>query len=273
MAAHRGENDSNDSGAAGPVIEEDFWASMMDISDNEVWGIIPARGGSKSIPFKNMALLHGRSLMEYVVEAGKASKRITRLICSTDDDRIASFCRKYGVEIHRRPKELAQDDTPVHDVIIHLLTEIGEREGQVAGILLLLQPTSPFLLPEHIDRCVDLLIEDPDAESAQSISQLPHNHHAFNQRVIEGQYVRFKFSEDRKRCYNKQTKPTFYIFGNILVMRTSTLLEKKDLFGDRSCPFVIPFHYALDVDGPDDLELAEWLLERGRVQLPHLRKG
>ena len=74
-----------------------------------------------------------------------------------------------------------------------------------------------------------------------------------------------KFPKERRICYNKQTKPVHYIFGNLIVTRHSTLLEKGDIFGDRSLPHVVPFQYAIDVDGPEDLDSAEWLLESGKV--------
>ncbi|GKT37469.1 acylneuraminate cytidylyltransferase family protein, partial [Aduncisulcus paluster] len=83
--------------------------------------------------------------------------------------------------------------------------------------LALLQPTSPFLLPAQIDACSEALRDNPEANSAQTVAEIPHNYHAFNQRVIKDGAVDFNFTEERKFCYNKQSKPHFYSFGNLVI--------------------------------------------------------
>jgi CMP-N-acetylneuraminic acid synthetase len=245
----------------------------VEIVKNEIWAIIPARGTSKSIPFKNLTNLGGRPLIDFVIAAAKSSRSINRIICSTENDRIADFCHSRGIEVHKRPPELAQDNTPVIDVLTYTLKDIENREGRVADIIPLLQPTSPFLLPEHIDVCVNKLQENNKADSAQTISTFSHNYHAYNQRIIEGNFVRFRFQEERRICYNKQSKPKHYIFGNLVVTRSSTLLEKGEIFGVKSLYNIIPFYYAADVDGPEELELAEWVLETGKVDLSFLQQN
>ncbi len=245
------------------MVNKDMWK----ISTDEVWALIPARGGSKSIPLKNLVILEGHPLIEYVINAAKKSKRFSRIICSTEDEQIAQVCIQNGIEVHNRPRELAKDDTPVLDVFVHLLQDIGRKEGKIANILPVLQPTSPFVLPEHIDHCIELLETDPSADSSQTITSMPHNFHAYNQRIIENGFVRFRFKKERKTCYNKQSKPTHYIFGNLVVTRASTVLEKGEIFGTKSLPHLIDFNYALDIDQQQDLELAEWLLKTGKVKL------
>jgi CMP-N,N'-diacetyllegionaminic acid synthase len=239
----------------------------MEIDHQKVWALITARGDSKSIPLKNMSNLGGKPLVYYVINAAKSSKTLSRLICSTDDERISAYCNEQGVEVHKRPENLSQDDTPVLDVLIHLLRDIVQKEGKVAEIIVLLQPTSPFLLPNHIDECVQLLFDKPTAQSSQTISKIPHNFHAYNQRVIEDGWLKFRFPEERKFCYNKQKKPTFYIYGNLIVTRSKTLLEDGEIFGARSLPLLIPFFYSLDVDGPEDLEMAELYIKEGKINL------
>lgn len=240
----------------------------MKILKDEVWGIIPARGGSKSIPKKNIVDLGGRPLIEYVIKAAQASKYVTRVICSTDDKEISAVCRKHNVEVFNRPKHLCHDLTPVKDVLVDLLNDIGEKEGAVADILPLLQATSPFILPEQIDKCIEYLKENDNADSSQTVSDFPHNFHAFNQRIIENGMVKFRFSEERKKYYNKQTKPKHYIYGNLIVTRSRTLLEKDEIFGEYSIPLEIPYMYALDVDSSYDLKLANLILKSKIVKLP-----
>jgi CMP-N,N'-diacetyllegionaminic acid synthase len=240
----------------------------FEIDRDLVWGLIPARGGSKSIPLKNLVPLGGHPLIFHVIEAAKRSRAISRLICSTDDDRIASFVRKEGVTVHDRPEKLAGDLTPVLDVFIHLLMDIGKRGGRIADILVILQPTSPFLRPEDVKTAVSILKREDTTDSVQTITSFPHNYHAFNQRIVKEDWVSFCFPEERKRYYNKNTKPKHFMFGNLIVTRSRTILEKKDIFGERSRYIEIPSPYAMDVDGPDDLDLARYYLQTNKIDLP-----
>ncbi len=242
----------------------------MRISKGETWGLIPARGGSKSIPLKNLTAFAGRPLIDYVVLAARASGRAARLICSTDSPEIAARCRELGVERHDRSAALGRDETPVIEVITHLLRDLAGREGAVAEFVALLQPTSPFLLPAHLDAAVDALAADPAAGSAQTVVPCPHNHHAVNQRVIADGHVAFRFPAERAQAYNKQRKAPHYLFGNLLVFRAEAALAQQVPFAAPSLPVEIPFHHGFDLDGPDDVRLGEALLAAGLVALPHL---
>jgi CMP-N-acetylneuraminic acid synthetase len=215
-------------------------------------------------------MLGGRPLLDYVIMAGQASRTLTRRICSTEHPQIAMECHRMKVEVHRRPESLCRDDTPVLDVLAHLLDDMEANGHGLPDMIALLQPTSPFVLPEDIDTAVSLLRSDLQADSVQTLCAFPHNYHAYNQRVVENGLVRFRFPAERKECHNKQRKPTFYIFGNLVVTRVRTIREQKDVFGARSLSLIIPDAYAIDVDGPEDLKKAEWLLTSGRVSLPHI---
>lgn len=242
----------------------------MKKSENEIWGIIPARGGSKSIPLKNLVSLNGHPLIEYVIAAAKASSLINRIICSTEDARIKSFCLQKDIDVHDRPPELAADDSNVLDTLVYLLEQYQKDSGILPFAVVLLQPTSPFMLPDQTDDCVAALIENESANSSQTVTEFPHNFHAFNQRVIEDSKVRFRFPEERKKYYNKQTKPKYFIFGNLVAVRSTALLERREIFAEPSISRIIPYPYALDVDAPEDLEVAEWYLSRNKVILPHM---
>ena len=232
----------------------------------QVLGLVPARGGSKSIPHKNIVPLAGRPLISYVIEAGRKSERIQRIICSTDDSEIADVAKGCGCEVLHRPAYLAQDDTHIIDVIIDVLELLEKQDQYKPDIVALLQPTSPFVLPEHIDESLKRLADGEDIQSVQTVSRFPHNFHAFNQRQLADGLVTFRFAEERAKCYNKQTKPKFYIFGNFLATRREALFQRQ-IFADPSAACEIPYAYALDVDGPDDLELAEWYLSTGKIHL------
>jgi CMP-N,N'-diacetyllegionaminic acid synthase len=235
------------------------------VNEDEAIGLIPARGGSKSIPLKNLVDIGGRPLIAYVISAGKEASTLSGIFCSTDHPRIAAVCREYGVEILDRPASLAQDDTPVADVVRHVLQTFGSARGRMPGMVALLQPTSPFLLAEHVDACVAALRADPEADSAQTVTPVFHNAHAFNQRIVEGNRVRFRFEEERRAAFNKQLKPRHYLFGNLVVARARTLLAGKDCFGKVSVPVEITRTHSLDVDTAEDVDYATHLVREGRV--------
>lgn len=237
------------------------------IDDDNVIGLIPARGGSKSIPLKNLAQINGIPLIRFVMSAGLKAASLSKVYCSTDHLAIAQACTEGGVEVIERPEKLGQDDTPVTAVILHVLETLAQRTGCMPGMIALLQPTSPFLLPSHIDDCVTALRVHPEADSAQTITTVFHNTHAFNQRVVVDGKVQFRFLEERRASYNKQRKPKHYSFGNLVITRARVLLEGQDCFGNISIPVEIPRAYALDVDTLEDLDYASFMVTGGRIGL------
>jgi len=229
-----------------------------------IWALAPARGGSKSIPLKNLLPLAGVPLLDYGIRAAQASASVSRIICSTDDDQIAERARYLGIEVDRRPPHLAGDATPVAEVAIDFLARHGSPK-----LLVLVQPTSPFLLPEHIDELIGRMLADSAARSGQTVAPCPHNHHAWNQREVAGGYVRFKFPEERRQAYNKQSKPNHYVFGNLIVVRPDAL-ALGDFFAEPSVAVDIPPPYDFDLDTASDVLVAEALLAAGAIRLPHM---
>jgi CMP-N,N'-diacetyllegionaminic acid synthase len=231
-------------------------------------GVVPARGGSKSILRKNLALLGGRPLLDYGVHAAQAAGVLSRIICSTDDAEIADRASHLGIDVDARPAALGQDDTPVAAVVRELL----ERMPAPPDIVVLIQPTSPFLLPAHVATVVALLRDQPQLQSAQTIVACPHNSHAWNQRIVDDGIVAFRYKAERERAYNKQGKPKHFLFGNLVAARTQALRDGLSFFAEPSGAAEIARPYDLDVDGLDDLALAEALLASGRVALPFLNR-
>lgn len=231
-----------------------------------IWALVPARGGSKTIARKNLANLAGRPLLDYGVRAVQASGRCSRIICSTDDRIIGDRAVKLGIEVDWRPESLATDEAAVADVARDFLL----RQPIKPDILILVQPTSPFLLPRHVEDLMDLATHFPDSNSFQTICAIPHNYHTWNQRLREEKYVRFMYAEERRAAYNKQSKPKVYSFGNLVAVKSIALLGGMDFFAEPSVGSIIKWPYSLDVDGPDDLRLAEAILQACLVQLDHL---
>lgn len=236
----------------------------------EVVGLVPARGGSKSVPLKNIKPLAGRPLIDYSIVAGQATRSLGRVFCSTDNKRIAEVALSAGATVIDRPAELATDSAPVSEAISQFLRSLLKSEGVLPAAVALLQPTSPFILPEHIDAAVAALADDPEAQSVLTVTVPPHNHHAYNQRELRDGYVRFRFEEERRVAYNKQRKPKFFVFGNLILTRSSRLIDDGDVFAAPCVPLEIPFPYAADVDMAPDFDVAEWYLSSGKVVLDHL---
>jgi len=231
------------------------------------WALIPARGGSKSIPYKNIAELRGRPLIGYVVHAGLQCPEVERIICSTDDQRIADVCLELGCDVDERPHSLGQDDTKIADVIVEFI-ERNEREGvKIPPLIALLQPTSPFINPDHITKCVEHLRSNPEHASVQTVIPCPHNHHAINQRHVVNGVLDFVAPESREKAFNKQSKPEHLLFGNLVVFRTAKFIEQRNVFARPSAPLEIETLYGFDADGPEDFKLAAAILNSKLVEL------
>jgi CMP-N-acetylneuraminic acid synthetase len=229
---------------------------------NDIWGVVPARGGSKSITYKNLVKLNNKSLIQRVVEAANKSNCLERIIVSTEDQKIKSHCLDLNTEVHDRPTELAEDDTPVDVVLKHLLEDYGNIEGKLPKAILLLQPTSPFIRPQDVSECARVMRHGDKWNSVQTVAQCPHNYHAINQRKLIQEEVSFIFPEERELSYNKQTKDKHYVFGNIVGCRTKLLLEGGRIFSEPSYGIVIPLIFAFDLDVEEDIVLAE-IIEKG----------
>lgn len=150
----------------------------LNLIKDAAWGIITARGGSKSIPLKNIIPVCGKPLIAYTIEAARKAKTVQRLVCSTDSEKIAATARAYGAEVLDRISELSGDLTPSVDVMINVAQTLHQKEGAVAEILILFQPTSIFVTPAQIDAAVRVLLENPRANSSQTVVKVPHQYHA-----------------------------------------------------------------------------------------------
>ena len=241
------------------------------IASVRAWAMVPARGGSKSIPYKNLVLLGGIPMLDFGVRAAQAFGSFERIICSTEDDRIAIEAERLGVEVDWRPAELATDDAEVEDAAREMLSRHGGSDGtRLPDVLVLIQPTNPFVDPNHFNALLEAMRTHEEVVTAQTITAVPHNYHAWAQRVFEDGRVRFRYPEERKQAYNKQRKPTSYKFANLVSIRPRALLTGASFFDTPSAGVEVPWPYDLDVDGPDDVRLANALLAAGLVDLPFL---
>jgi N-acylneuraminate cytidylyltransferase/CMP-N,N'-diacetyllegionaminic acid synthase len=231
---------------------------------------VPARGGSKSIPRKNLVPLAGRPLLDYGVRATQAAGWMERIVCSTDDDAIAARAIALGIEVARRPAELATDEAKVADVAREFLATEGRRGRAIPDVLVLVQPTSPFLRPTDVVALMAAMDAAPTARSGQTVTRCPHNHHAWNQRELADGRVRFRYAQERARGYNKQTKPANYVFGNLVAIRCDALMSGEDFFAEPSVGVEIESPHDFDLDKSSDIAVANALIAAGQIDLSHL---
>ncbi len=216
----------------------------------DVVGLIPARGGSKGIPRKNLAPLAGKPLLAWTVESARG---LSRVVVSTDSEEIAALARGLGAEVIDRPAELATDEAPMLDVIRHALRELG-----ACDVLVLLQPSSPLRRAQHVDEAVRFLVES-GADSVVSVVEVPHRFRPSSLMALEdGRLVPLAAELPTRR----QDKPLVYARNGpaVLALRPERLGES--LYGGDCRPYLMDARSSLDVDEPFDLELAEALLGR-----------
>jgi CMP-N,N'-diacetyllegionaminic acid synthase len=219
-------------------------------ADVRVVGLIPARGGSKGIPGKNLAPLCERPLIAWTVGAACAARSLDRVVVSTDSDEIAATARELGADVLERPAELARDETPMRDVLLHARDELGRPE-----ILVLLQPTSPLRRAQHVDEAVALLRET-GADAVVSVVEVPHRYRPGSLMALEGD----RLVPLGPAPATRQEKPVVYARNGpaVLVLRSERI--GADLYGGDCRPYVMEPRDSIDVDEPFDLELAELLL-------------
>jgi CMP-N,N'-diacetyllegionaminic acid synthase len=230
-----------------------------------VLGIVPARGGSKRVPKKNILSLGGIPLICHCLRAAKACPGIDRLVVSTEDEAIRDVALSEGVEVIKRPMELAQDNTPTLPVIRHAMDEI-EKTGFCADIILTIQPPYPFITSENIERAIEAFSSGGDFDSVTTVVKAPFRYHPYNTRKIqEDGTIAFMFPEEKKHCPNTQSAPPVYFFGNLYASKRSAILEKGSLYGDRSFPVEISDKEAFDIDDMVDFELAKCLMKMRNI--------
>ena len=216
-------------------------------------GIIPARGGSKGIPKKNICLLAGKPLLSYTIEAALNSNTLSKVLVSTDSEEIAKVALSFGAEVVYRPDELASDETRVLPVLLHAVKQIDVVPDKVVT----LQPTSPLRLSRHIDEAVGLLSVEWDAVVSISEVQLS----PYKMYRLEGDKL-LPFVSDSNQGIPRQQLPKVYRdSGAIYVTWHNVLAERKTIRGNNIRSYYIDPKYAIDIDNLIDLKLAEVLLK------------
>ncbi len=232
------------------------------VEKQEVLAIIPARGGSKGIPGKNIKPFAGYPLIAYSILAALRSEHVSRVVVSTDDKEIARISREWGAEVpFMRPAELAQDHSTDYPVIVHALEWLAEHENYHPDVVVQLRPTSPVRPTRLVDDAIDILLAHPEADSVRGV--VPSAQNPFKMWTIDpdtGEMKTLLTVPGIKEPYNapRQALPdTFWQTGHIDAIRVASVFEKESLSGDVIYPLYIDPKFTVDIDIPSDWPVAE----------------
>jgi len=238
----------------------------------EVLAIIPARGGSKGIPRKNIRDFAGHPLIAYSIAAGLQSETVTRVIVSTDDEEIAAVARAHGAEVpFLRPETLAEDSTLDLPVFEHALRWLADQEDYHPDVVVQLRPTSPVRPVGTVDDAVGLLLSHPEADSVRGVVPSGQNPHKMWRISPEsGSMIPLLEVEGIAEPYNAPRQilpPVYWQTGHIDAIRPAVILEKHSMTGDMILPLIIDPRYTVDIDNPRDWQRSEWLVWHGGLEI------
>lgn len=221
--------------------------------------IIPARGGSKGVPRKNIRPLSGKPLILWTIEAAVKSKHVDRIVLSTDDEEIADICRGTGVDIpFMRPKELAQDDSIATDTYIYTIDRLNKELKNGYKEFVVLHPTSPLRLPDDIDNAIDLFLEKK-ADSV--ISCVEMSHPPLWTLKIDGKGLLSNYFDFDDSDMNRQDlMPAYFPNGALHVLKYWLVKEKRTYQSNNTFAYIMPPERSIDIDCEIDFRFAEFLL-------------
>ena len=226
-----------------------------------ILAIVPARGGSKGLPGKNLRPLAGHSLIEYAARVARESAVVDRAVLTTDAEEIAAEGRRVGLDVpFLRPSHLAQDDTPMLPVVEHAVSALATG-GVVPDLVLLLQPTSPLRTPEHLRAAVRLL-RDSRADSVVSVVELPRHLSPDYVMRIEGDALVPFLPAGARVTRRQDARPAYVRDGTVYAFWRRTLVEQGSIYGARCLPLVVTPAESITIDSPADWDEAERLLRQ-----------
>ena len=242
------------------------WEKEM-YKDKMILCVIPARGGSKGLPGKNIFPLLGKPLIAWTIEQALASKYIDKVVVSTDDVGISEVSKKYGAEVpFLRPPELARDDSPTIDTVENLVNYYKSNNIKY-DILVLLEPTSPLRKECDIDNSIKLLIDkEKTADSLVSVGKVHLENPYITKILVEG-YVTPLLKENKKKIYQRQMLPDIYFpYGVIYMSKVNELLNAKTFYQERTISYEIERWQNYEIDDIYDLKCIEAILKQKKEE-------
>jgi CMP-N-acetylneuraminic acid synthetase len=226
-----------------------------------ILGLIPARGGSKGIPRKNIKLLCGKPLLQYTAEAALGAAGLSRVVLSTEDEEIAQVGRNCGLDVpFIRPPDLAQDKTPTLPVVQHALRWLADH-GDIFEAVCLLQPTNPLRTPDVIDNCIELFISKK-ADTVVTVLPVPHE---YNPHWVyfqdDGGQLHLATGEKDPIPSRQSLPPAFHREGSVYLTKADIVLERNSLYGDRLIGYPLSYEESVNIDTAEDWARAEAILK------------
>ncbi len=229
----------------------------------QVLAIIPARGGSKGVPRKNIRAVAGKPLIAWTIEAARAAKSIGRIVVSTDDEEIALVARQWSAEVIMRPADLASDTAATLPVLQHVVVSLA-AESYRPDAVVTLQPTSPLRTAKHIEQALAQFSNDASADSLVSCVRVPHIFHPKSvMRIAPDGYLQSYL--DQMQPHQRQAKDEVWARNGAAIYITRTERLADYVFGGRLLPYPMPLEDSLDIDDEADLLVADRML-RNRVE-------
>lgn len=229
--------------------------------NKKILAIIPARGGSKGVIRKNVRNLAHKPLIAYTIEAAKTSRYLDRIIVSTEDVEISCVSKSYGAEVpFLRPKELAQDDTPGIEPILHCLDWLEKEQGYVPDYVCLLQCTSPLRNNYQINEAIEEML-NKDADSIISVYESDKSPY-WMKKIEDGKLKNFLV--DNTFYARRQDIPKAYMLnGAIYICKTEMLIKNKNWYSENTIPYIMNKITSVDIDDMDDFRYVEYLMKEG----------
>lgn len=224
-----------------------------------ILGVIPARGGSKGVPGKNIRSVLGKPLIAYAIECGLKCPSLDHLIISTDSYEIASIAKKWGADVpFMRPDELARDESPMLPVLQHALTASEKYYNKSVKILVLLDPTGPLRTVDDIEACLKLL-QESDCDAVVS-GNMAHRSPYFNMVMLNDYYARLVFQSSEPIGRRQDSPPVYDLNTVVWAYYRKALMEEKARIPKRTLLYLIPPERAIDIDTELDFEILEFLM-------------
>ena len=234
--------------------------------NEKIMCLILARGGSKRIPKKNVKKLAGKPLIAYTIECAKHSKYINRIIVSTDDKEIAKVAKEYGAEVpFYRPDKISQDDSTELDAFKHALGWLKENENYEPDMVVKLFATAPFRTTSSVDKAIELLLDNPEADSVRSVklcSEHPHKMWRIDSERLKS-LIPLEQKQKEAHTLSYHILPEVYIQNAAIdVTKPENVWEKDSVTGVNIMPFVMDDMESIDINDPLDFEFAEMILKK-----------
>ena len=228
---------------------------------NLMLAIIPARGGSKGLPGKNIKEMNGKPLIWYTINSAKISKFVDKIIISTDDEKIAKIAKSYEVEVpFMRPKKLARDDSLAIDNYIYTIDRLNKEFNYSIGEFIVLQPTSPLRTSLDIDNAIQIF-KEKKAASVISVSEAIHPP-LWSKKIDEKGILRNYYNIEIGNKNRQEIEKAYMPNGAIFIFKYSLLEEKYSYYSDKTYPYIMPLERSIDIDSKLDFEFAEYLMKK-----------